>query len=318
MAHCVVCGKEEEDTQLFDGVFDGRITKICYPCSLAENVALIKRPTREQLAEADKRQSVKQLMEKLSSPQQKIMTKDQAIAHKNLNKIKFPAMKQEHGDLVPNYDWVLKNARRRAKLSVTQLSEQTSIDKAQIESLETGQLFNGFEKIAEKLEKALNVKILIRHELIGQMIRLPKKDGEEKEILEEVTPVVEKKSWFSFFKKRKEEKEKNEITEPIVEDYEAFEEEPQEQIEVPIVAEKKQLSPWMSAREFERKNSPYQRRENRTSEIKQTDTKNKDELKKQVNSGEFDFSRKENIEKITLQDLAELKKLKENSKNKKV
>jgi len=280
---CAVCGKPEEQVSLFDGVYNGSITKICFRCAQREEIVLIKKPTEAQLAEAQKRHSVRELMEKISSPQQKIMAKDQMIAHKNLAKLKFPGMKQEHGDLVQNYDWVLKQARRHAKFSTAQVSEKTGIDKAQIESLEAGQLFAGFEKVAAALENLFGVKILKNYEIAAKLARQSpiiqeeKKELEmkDKSILDSVRAKMQRHSFLV----------KNKSLEQIDKEMERETETTHETIDLDSLREQKKHEQSESIKRHQ-------------------------ELSQNIESGKFDFSRKENLDKITLQDLAELKKMK--------
>jgi ribosome-binding protein aMBF1 (putative translation factor) len=287
MASCAVCGKREEEVALFDGIYNNKLTKICYPCSRIEEVMLIRKPTAEQLAEAEKRKSVRELMENMSMPQKRLMTKDNIIAHKDLAKLRFPGMKQEHGDLISNYDWVLKNARRHMKLSTTQIAEKAGVQKAQIESLEGGQLFNGFEKVAAALENVLNVKIL---KASGAVLRYAK-PSERIEMAKQSQPAPTRQN------SQQESREKG------------------------IFASVKR-----AADRFRGKEIYYDDRENEIAkeridinDLKLMKEKEREEKKKrldeEISSDKFDFSRRENLDNISLQDLAELKKLREKREN---
>jgi len=274
MGNCGICGKEEEIVPLFDGVFDGRLGRVCYNCATREGITLIKKPTQEQLEQAQKRLSVREMMEKMSSPQQKIMVKDQMIAHKNLAKLKFPGMKQEHGDLVHNYDWVLKQARRHEKMTTDQLAHRAQVDKKQIESLEAGQLFPGFEAIASSIERVLDIKILKANVPVTKLAKNVQEKREienktEQGILDSVRQKMKKHMFL--VKKAKEEG---------VDYYEDVETK-HDTIDVDEIVKQK----------AEEKKKRY------------------DQLAKEIESDKFDFSRRENLENITLSDLADLKKL---------
>lgn len=329
MAKCAVCGKPEEEVSLYDGVYDGMVRKVCYQCSLDEKIALIQKPSIEQLQEADKRQSVRELMEKLSSPQKKIMKTDSAIAHKNLNKIRFPAMKQEHGDLVHNYDWIMKQRRRHMKMSTAQLAERAHADKAEIESLESGQLFAGFEKVANSIERVLDIKILKVTEPVTRIIRTPEENKQADEEMMEDVKVKMKKPWFSFFKREKKEHEMESVPEEVTVSVEA-EIAPVVSEPVDFIEEDK-TSPWMKVRKQQRAsvervempseirsrpiNAPPKHSHISVEDIKrQKDVERREkanEMKKEIKEGKMDFSRRENLDKITLQDLADLKKQKQ-------
>ncbi len=275
MADCTICGKSGEDTLLFEGIVSGSIKPICKFCASSENITLVKKPTLEQLREAEKRQSVRQLMDKLSSPQSRIMAKDSMIAHKNLAKLNFPLMKQEHIDLVQNYDWVIKQARRHKKLSTSQVSELAGIDKAQLESLERGQVFADFEKVVQKIEKVLEIKVVKNQEQIAKVIRTPQeRKSIEKEILSSVREKVsaqKKRGFFSFFSKE----DKESLISPEEIDHDIID-----------VEELKQQK-------------------------KEENEKRLLTIQNKMEAGEIDFSDKEKLSKIRLQDLAEIKKRKE-------
>jgi len=276
MAKCFICGKPEEDVVLFDGVSDYGVKKICYKCSEREGVTLIKKPTKEQLEQADKRRSVREVMESMSSPQRKLMNKDQMIAHKSLAKLKFPGAKQEHGDLVENYDWVLKQARRHAKITTDAVARLANIDKAQYESLEAGQLFPGFQAIAAAVERVLEVKILkVPRREITMLPTETKKVEEKKTIEQDILDSVKQKMKKHFFLVKK-------AKEDGVDYYDGDIETQHDKIDVDDIVRQKN----------EEKKKRY------------------DQLANDIESDKFDFSRRENLDKITLQDLADLKKLK--------
>jgi ribosome-binding protein aMBF1 (putative translation factor) len=293
MARCVVCGKMEEQVQLFDGVYDGRISKVCFNCSGREGITLIKKPTQEQLAEAQRRHSVRELMDKMSSPQKKIMPRDQMMAHKNLAKLKFPGMKQEHGDLVQNYDWVLKQARRHAKLSIGQVSEKIHFDKAQIESLESGQLFAGFEKVAYALENLYDIKIL-KH--IENPTKLIKHDRNIPVNQQAQTQSIESKPTT------KEEQILNSVREKMKRHSFLVKNKSLEQIENEIENEVTETKHEIIDLDYLREQKKQEQEEK---------IKKQEKLSEELGSEKFDFSKRENLDKIRIQDLSELRKLRQ-------
>jgi ribosome-binding protein aMBF1 (putative translation factor) len=276
MASCRICGKPEEIVPLFDGVFDRSVGKVCYNCSNREGITLIRKPTQEQLEQAQKRLSVREMMEKMSSPQQRIMVKDQMIAHKSLAKLKFPGMKQEHGDLVHNYDWVLKQARRHEKMTTDQLALKANVQRKEIESLEAGQLFPGFEAVANALERALDVKILKAGVPVAKLAR----SVQEKKIIENkaeqnILDSVRQKMKKHMFLVKKAKDEGVDYYEDV--------ETKHDTIDVDEIVRQKD----------EEKKRRY------------------DQLAKEIESDKFDFSNRDNLDNITLSDLADLKKLKQ-------
>jgi len=96
---CIICKKSEDETDLYEGIYEGKISKICRMCAERENVPLIKKPTQEQLIEADRKYSVNERMKKLAGLEESSnligmpLSKDQSIANKNLAKLRFPVKK---------------------------------------------------------------------------------------------------------------------------------------------------------------------------------------------------------------------------------
>ena len=284
MAQCAICGKEGGQTQLYYGIYDGKLNPVCYNCSINEGIALIKKPSKEQLEQAEKRQSVREMMEKMSSPQQKIMKKDSLLAHKNLSKLKFPTMKQEHEDLVQNYDWLIKQARRHLKISTAQLSEKAGIEKAQLESLEAVQIFTGFERVAKALENVLRIKLLkidvpevkLVRPAVSQRREI--ENSKEKSILDSVREKVKRQRFLlSRAVKENPAAVTNEYTE-----LDEQQELDHDKIDIEQIRQQKE----------------------------EEKIKRQKVLAEEIDQEKFDFSRRENLDKITLQDLADLKKLK--------
>ncbi len=281
MGKCFACGKPEEEVLLFDGISNRGIQRVCYHCSEREGITLIRKPTKEQLEQAEKRRSVREVMENMSNPQKKFMVKDQMIAHKNLAKLKFPGMKQEHGDLIENYDWVLKQARRHAKITTTKIAQLAGVEQKQYESLEAGHLFPGFQAVVAAVERVLEVKILkiSRKEIV--MLPMENKRIEEKKSVEQgILDSVKQKMKKHFFLVKR-------AKEDGVDYYNGDVETQHDKIDVDEIVMQKN----------EEKKKRYE------------------QLATELDSDKFDFSRRENLDKITLQDLADLKKLKKEKEN---
>ena len=241
---CIICSRSEDEAELCDGIYEGEIAKICQECAESENIPLIKKPTSEQILTAERRASVRERMEKLSG-REKPISKEHLIASKNLNKLRLPPRKQYHEKLVDNYDWILKIARRKKKLTINQLSEKTGIPHQILEDFEKAQIPENFEQTAGTLETALNIRLLKEHKLPIHFIHPTKEEAER--ILEEVREKIHKPESESEDSNPKQ------------------------------IKEKKQKI-------------------------------------KQIQKGKFDFSRRENIQDITLKDLVDLKREREKKK----
>ena len=183
---CAICKKTEEELVLHDGIFESEIGKVCEICAEKENIPLLKRPTQEQLANADKKYSVRERMEKLAgtAPAQSDLSKDQLTAHKNLNKLRVLPKKQFNEKLYDNYYWRLNISRRRKKMSIPQLAKVSGVPEEIIDSIEKGVLPANFEEPIVKLEIELEVNLLKNHETKIQFTKAH--PDKEKEILRQV------------------------------------------------------------------------------------------------------------------------------------
>lgn len=181
---CAMCNKTEEEAELLDGIFQAQITKICKECADSEGIPLLEKPTPEQLKTAEYRHSVRERMEMLSGrPKPEKISRDQTIVHKNLANLRMPPKKQFNEKLIDNYYWELNMARRRKKLTLNQLSQQTGIPVEVIDGLEKAQLPENFESFIAHLESALDVRLLKDRE--AKINFIFHKD-EEKEIIKQV------------------------------------------------------------------------------------------------------------------------------------
>lgn len=95
----------------------------------------------------------------------------------------MPPKKQFNEKLIDNYYWELNMARRRKKLTLNQLSQQTGIPAEVIDGLEKAQLPENFEPLIAHLESALGVRLLKDRE--AKINFILHKD-EEKEIIKQV------------------------------------------------------------------------------------------------------------------------------------
>lgn len=202
---CEICGKTEQETHLEKGILLDKIVQVCLECAENDKIPLLKKPSQQQLEEADKRYSVRERMEKISGMKDATeLSSDQIDAHKNLNRLKDIPKKQFNEKLQDDYNWRIKMGRRRNKLTISQLSSKTGIPETELENLEKGLLPDNFEELAQKLESALNTKLLKSN---GPKINFSRKKDEEKEILQKVKVKLENHSELP--EKQQETKEKS-------------------------------------------------------------------------------------------------------------
>lgn len=245
MAKCTICKQTSDETKLFEGIFKAEMVNICKECAESEGVPIIQKPSESQLNKANERYSVRERMEIMSGMRDTTeISNDQIATQGNLAKLRIPPKKQFHEDVLDNYYWTLNMARRRKKLTINQLANQTQIDPETIKAIEKGKIPEDFEPIFAKLELFLDIKLLKNHKTKMHFLR-PTKDEAQK-ILKQV----------------------------------------QEKMDLPKLDKPKALE-------------------------------NKKEQLDKLSKGEFDFSRKENLSSITLNDLVEMKKQREKKESNK-
>jgi len=161
---CGICGREKDVSELSRGIYENKVVNVCGVCANLEDIPIMNRPTEEQLKRATQRYTVRETMERISgfnrARELSGLSGDQTVANKNLAKIRFPEKVQETGNLIENYYWILRMARRRKKLSLMQLSEITKIHVRDLENLERGVLPKGYENMISAIENALGVNLL--------------------------------------------------------------------------------------------------------------------------------------------------------------
>lgn len=159
---CYICGISEEKARLFEALLQGQkgIVKICELCSRKEDMPIIKKPTTEQLKEAEKRpryfgghQPKDQVYRKSGTE-----TTLRSIIDKNY-KSSVSMEKKPRPDLVDNFHWLIMIGRRKKKLSQEQLAKEIGEPETVIKMAEQGFLPEDDYKIITKLESFLGVKL---------------------------------------------------------------------------------------------------------------------------------------------------------------
>jgi ribosome-binding protein aMBF1 (putative translation factor) len=244
MARCAICKQTSDEIKLFEGIFKAEMINICKECAESEGVPIIQKPSESQLDKADERYTVRERMEIMSGMRNTTeISEDQTITQGNLAKLKVPPKKQFHEDVLDNYYWTLNIARRRKKLTINQLANQTQIPTETIQAIEKGKIPEDFETIFQKLELFLDIKLLKNHKKQVHFLQ-PTKD-EADEILRQV----------------------------------------KEKMDLPNLDEPRKKS--------------------------KEDVKIKKEQLEKLSKGEIDFSKRENLSDVTLNDLVEMKKQRE-------
>lgn len=158
---CQICGKEKTDASFVEGLYENQVVVVCSNCAYMEDIPVIRHATPEQLAKANQSKTVRETMMKISGLNKlHSLGPDSGIAARNLGKIKFPAKFEEPLDLVENYPWVIRIARRRTKLSTKQIAQSINIPVEVLDNIEKGMLPKDYQEIMPLIESALGIKVM--------------------------------------------------------------------------------------------------------------------------------------------------------------
>ncbi|MEM4330709.1 MAG: helix-turn-helix domain-containing protein [Candidatus Pacearchaeota archaeon] len=192
MVKCRVCQKDYEEEELLEGIFEDKIDFICRSCYNIEKVPIIKKPSFDFTPQRGL--SVRERVEKLSTKGEN--QKKEAVYPKiNLTKLNIPRKREDSPYLVENYDWILKTARRKRKITQEQLAQFTVVPLQIIKELEEGNPKNFSAEYISKLENFLNISLLKED---ARKMFLTKKEDEQSVLKEVSEKVKEEKKKFSI------------------------------------------------------------------------------------------------------------------------
>lgn len=169
---------------LFKGLYDNRVVFACESCVNLEGILVIGKPSKEQLEKAEKRESVRQTMERLSGHYLKrpIANIDHDLSERSLEKIKVVPKAPRVDELIDNYDWEIRMARRRKKMSVKDLAKATGISLENIERIEKGYLPKDFSLMIARIEGILGIRLMRETNSQRVIFNFPKSQEESIDI----------------------------------------------------------------------------------------------------------------------------------------
>lgn len=184
---CTICKKTQEETSLYSGIQATKMVNVCEECAEDQKIPIIRKPSHSQLARADKTYSVRERLDRMSGRHDETdISHEQVATQRNLAKLKMPRPKQSHPDTLDNYYWTLNMARRRAKMTTSQLSKKIQTEPHIIQEIEKGILPKEFKEIFLKLEALLGINLLkVRPQEISFTRKNRDKEGEILKAVEE-------------------------------------------------------------------------------------------------------------------------------------
>jgi ribosome-binding protein aMBF1 (putative translation factor) len=241
MTECIRCGISDEKEMLFDAISSKGLVKICKKCNEVEEFPLIGKDY------VDRPEKIKTVYERLSSmahldPEKhkgRVREREEALKRQNQNKTlkdivdenfakKISIDSKPRTDLIENFHWAIKMARRAKKISQRQLAEDIGESETAIKMAEEGHIVSTSDTLVKKLENYFKIKLfkegfgLSLEDLNKQKL---KEDFEkDAKFNEETTNALtisdlqdinkkKEKGFFSFLKKKKKEENKKDSSE---------------------------------------------------------------------------------------------------------
>jgi len=207
---CTICKKTDQEVTLYPGILSSEMVNVCEDCAEDQKIPIIKKPSASQLTQADKTYSVRERLDRMSGRRDATeISHDQTVTQRNLSKLKMPKPKQNHPEVLDNYYWTLNMARRRVKMTSSQLAKKIGISPYIIQEIEKGTLPENFKEIFLKLEALLGISMLKAHapqinftrkspdqeqailRAVAEKMKNPEKELEELEELEEAEEKID-------------------------------------------------------------------------------------------------------------------------------
>ena len=229
---CFRCGVSGERVRLYDAISNKGIVKVCSDCANIEKIPIIKKPTEDQIKEAQRHKTVHERLVGVGLGK-KLTTKGETTLRDLVDqKFKNRGI-QSHPDLIENFHWKIQQVKRVKRITREEFAKGIGESDATVKMIEQGFLPSNDYKIINKIESFLGVNLRkagtsgfpdtsMKYSLDPSM----NKESEKKlsfdiestknlkiEDLKELDKKVEKsqKGLFSFFKK----KEKKEEIKPM-------------------------------------------------------------------------------------------------------
>ena len=161
---CDKCDTPESRVRLFDGVEGIDVVRICEDCAKLDGIPIIKKPSADQLREAEKPYTVYERLYRvagLPSQQPRHFNKDKEVHLDDLKKRvpQFALSKPLSLKLVENFNWKIMRSRRGKRLSQKQLAELLFESEEAIKMLENGKIPENAEKLILKLEQYFQITL---------------------------------------------------------------------------------------------------------------------------------------------------------------
>jgi len=156
MVECSRCGVSGENVRLYDAISNKGIVKFCESCANLERIPIIKKPTENQIAEAQRHRTVQ---ERLVGRTPKLITKGE-VTLRDLVDQKFKNRGvQNHSDLIENFHWKIQQVKRTKRITREEFAKGIGESDATVRMIEQGFLPSNDYKIINKVESFLGISL---------------------------------------------------------------------------------------------------------------------------------------------------------------
>jgi len=154
---CIRCGIDGRDVKLFNGIYYGRMERICERCAIIENIPLIKSPNPNQLKDSERSSAYNRIKRGVIP-----YKKDTVFIEDKLKELdENPELETPDNKLnfIDNFHWHIMKERRRKKLTQKQLGDSLGESEVIIKMIESGKLPVNAEVLIKKLEQFFQIRL---------------------------------------------------------------------------------------------------------------------------------------------------------------
>ena len=132
MDECFRCGVSGDRVRLHDAISNKGIVKVCEDCANIERIPIIKKPTENQIKEAQRHRTVHERL--VGAGLGKKLTTNRETTLRDLVDQKFKNRGiQNHPDLIDNFHWKIQQVKRLKRITREEFAKGISESDATIE-----------------------------------------------------------------------------------------------------------------------------------------------------------------------------------------
>ncbi len=156
MNECFKCGVSGERAELYNAISSKGIVKICRDCASIEKMPIIRKPTNDQIAEAQRHKTVQERLAGMNRGKLRTEVTLRDLVDKNL---KAGKNQSNPSDLTDNFHWTIQRIRRARKITREQFAKGIGESDATVRMIEQGFFPENNYRIINKIESFLGIRL---------------------------------------------------------------------------------------------------------------------------------------------------------------